>query len=73
MKPCPFCGSLDFDQEATGALEIKGSTHQTGWISCNECGAEGPAVRLTDETPEQNNYQLVRDAWDKRVQIQEGI
>ena len=67
--PCPFCGSAKLNEEATGAAEIKGHTYQTGWIECRDCGCDGPSVELTDETPAQNDYQLVRDAWNRRAAI----
>jgi Lar family restriction alleviation protein len=66
LEPCPFCGSEDLEQDATGAQEIRGNTYQTGWIECRSCGAEGPKIQLTDETPAQNDYQLVRNAWNDR-------
>ncbi len=73
LKPCPFCSSYNLEKEATGALEIKGSTFQSCWIECLNCGAEGPIVEITDSTyPEDykentfNDYQSVIDAWNKR-------
>lgn len=66
LLPCPFCGSARLSDECTGAAEISGHTYQTGWIECLDCGCDGPSVDLTDETPAQNDYQLVRDAWNRR-------
>jgi hypothetical protein len=69
LKPCPFCASTRLSNECTGAAEISGHTYQTGWIECLDCGCDGPSVDLTDETPAQNDYQLVRDAWNRRAAI----
>lgn len=69
LRPCPFCGSTDLEEESTSALEIRGHTYQTGWIECNACGTCGPSVELTDETSAQNDYQLVRDAWNRRQRL----
>lgn len=69
LKPCPFCGGTRLSDECTGAAEISGNTYQTGWIECFDCGCDGPSVDLTDETPAQNDYQLVRDAWNSRAAI----
>ena len=69
MLQCPFCGSARLSDECTGAAEISGHTYQTGWIECRECGCDGPSVDLTDETPLQNDYQLVRDAWNRRADV----
>lgn len=65
LVPCPFCNSVRLSDECTGAAEISGHTYQTGWIECLDCGCNGPSVDLTDETPAQNDYQLVRDAWNE--------
>lgn len=72
LLPCPKCNSLKLYEECTSALEIRGNTYQVGWITCLNCGHDGPSIDLTDETPEQNNYQIVRDAWNKSCHI-EGV
>lgn len=66
LKPCPFCGSENLEEDATAAAEIRGAMYQTGWIECRDCNAIGPHVELTDEAPGQNDYQRVRDAWNHR-------
>ncbi len=68
LKPCPFCGSTDLTEEATGAAEIRGYTYQTCWIECNECGTCGPAIELSDVKTASPDYQEVRDAWNKRCE-----
>jgi len=64
LKPCPFCGGKA-EEDCTGALEIGGECHQTGWINCTSCGAQGPSVDMVDGKPD---YQLVRDGWNKRAE-----
>lgn len=66
LRPCPFCGSRNLEEDATGCAEIWGNTYQSGWISCKDCGADGPRVELTDETPAQNDFQKVRNVWNQR-------
>lgn len=76
LKPCPFCGSENLAEEASGSLEIYGSTFQSAWIECLDCGCEGPRLEITDSTnPEDfkentvSDYQAVRDNWNKRATI----
>ena len=34
LKPCPFCGSIEYQHEGTTAGEL--------WFSCQGCGAHTP-------------------------------
>ena len=62
LLPCPKCGSINSSEEATGAIEIEGVCYQDCWIQCNDCGFEGPTIKISDDLS--LNYQAVRDAWN---------
>lgn len=64
LQPCPECGSLDLEEEATGGLEIHGICYQSCWIECNYCHFEGPTLELDDSGKNPFEYQDVRDAWN---------
>lgn len=67
LEPCPFCGSTELEEQATGALEIRGCTYQSGWVECRACGAAGPALELTDAPGGCCDYRIVREAWNRRA------
>jgi Lar family restriction alleviation protein len=67
LLPCPFCGSTNLVEEATGGFEFSGNTYQDCWIECADCGASGPTVCVTDslvDRHEAKDYQAVRDRWN---------
>ena len=66
LRPSHFCGSSSLVEEALGASKSKGICYQLCWVECANCGTSGPTVELNDGAEAQNNYQLVRDEWNKR-------
>lgn len=69
MLPCPFCGESKMLHEHTSDPEYDedGFAHELCWIECERCSTEGPSVDLSTESDELSDYQLVRDAWNRRV------
>lgn len=64
-KPCPFCGSENVSV-------VEGSTFRWRAISCAECDAIGPEVRMqttgpgTREEWEANAKIVAVEAWNER-------
>lgn len=67
LLPCPFCGSENLEANGTGAAEIYGSAHQTGFIECLDCGVYGPIVDFVDGVDKSGRgYEAVYDSWNSR-------
>lgn len=64
LKPCPFCGSTDIEENATAVISGRTTESQSGWVECRTCTAEGP----TEEVSE--GFQPARDAWNRRAPAQ---
>lgn len=43
LKPCPFCGSSDTNENDQGGI---------AWVGCNDCGTEGPTTDMLWEAIE---------------------
>lgn len=67
LLPCPFCGSENLEANGTGASEIYGSAHQSGFIECLDCGTYGPNVEFVDGVDKDGlGYEAVHIAWNNR-------
>ena len=66
-KGCPFCKStkLTLKYKAT-ALEI-GTTRMIGWISCKNCGAQGPNITLCGADPLGSLEIMLVEKWENRI------
>lgn len=50
LDACPFCGSIDLNFSSNG--------HENFFVSCEQCGAEGPAAE---------SKQRAADLWNTRA------
>lgn len=48
LKPCPFCGSTDVENDHTGPW----------WVTCQTCGCDGPTAPTEAESAEAWNAAL---------------
>ena len=62
---CPFCG-------VANAMEQ--NDHGVFWITCNECGANGPLTETGDSAAQRWNHrkELKREKWEMELFL-EGI
>lgn len=59
LLPCPFCGS-----PAEFAISYdRGEEDLQGWVSCTNCGADGP---MTDKRPEERTKEQIAGLWNTR-------
>jgi len=57
LIPCPFCGSI--------GLRFESHSLQQGYISCDQCGAQGPTGRLDYDNPPDPQTAAI-EAWNRR-------
>jgi len=58
LKSCPFCGG-------EARVSIGGdSGGSNGWVTCNDCEADGPCIGF--DKPEKEAV----DAWNNRVKLE---
>lgn len=55
LKPCPFCGGTEVDEDSKAAYFSRGTWH---WLVCVRCYACGPRRR---------NQEEARASWNTRV------
>ncbi len=39
LKPCPFCGGSNLEEDWESAVQTKEGLKQTGWVNCLKCDA----------------------------------
>ena len=66
ISPCPFCGSKStfINSEEISVIDRDDPSEMTiHFVSCDNCGAQGPATSLSEET--------AISLWNKRVNFKD--
>lgn len=55
LKPCPFCGSVNVEEQNDVVVAADGDEGYSEWIECGACGGRAPTrqawnARLQDQT-----------------------